>query len=157
MHDGWSDATPPVTRKDMPVARLNWRIILLLSLFGPINGLIALRGLPSELYEKLIWLPAVLVSAWVIARFLREGHFGNGAIVGLIAGASAKLIEGVFASTYWAHNPWLAEALAGRPEEFHFQRYVLNLVPYVGVASALIQGLLSHVASRVIAPREVSS
>lgn len=137
------------------MSRLNWRIILLLSIFGPINGLIALRGVPSELAEKLIWMPAVLVSAWVLARFLREGHFANGAVIGFVAGATAKLIEGIFASTYWANNPWLAEALAGRPEDFHFQRYVLNLVPYVGVASGLIQGVLAHLASRVIAPREV--
>ena len=127
--------------------------MLPLSLFGPAVAVVSVFvGTGSARADRLLWLPAVLVSAWVIARFVGQSRFGNGAVVGFIAGASAKLIQGLFAAVYWEHNPWLAEAFADKGLDFDFRRYTLNLVPYVGVANALIQGFLTFIAGRIFKP-----
>jgi hypothetical protein len=136
------------------MSRINWKIVLLLSLFGAAVGVVSVFvGTASARADRLLWLPAVLVSAWVIARFVGRSQFGNGAVVGFIAGAVAKLVQGIFAAAYWEHNPWLAEAFADKGPEFDFQRYTLNLVPYVGVANALVQGFLAFIAGRVFKSR----
>lgn len=135
------------------MSRINWNLALLLSLFGPAVGAVSVFvGTGSERADRLLWLPVVLVSAWVIARFVGRDPFRHGVVVGFIAGATAKLVQGVFAATYWANNPWLAETFMDKGAEFDFQRYTLNLVPYVGLASALLQGFLAWVAGRIFRP-----
>jgi hypothetical protein len=135
------------------MSHINWRVVLPLTLFGVAVGIVSVfLGTASARADRMLWLPVLLVSAWVIARFAGRSQFGNGAVVGFIAGAVAKLIQGVFAAAYWDNNPWLAEAFADKDAEFDFQRYTLGLVPYVGVANALIQGFLAWIAGRVFKP-----
>jgi hypothetical protein len=135
------------------MSRINWNVALLLSLLGPAVGAVSVFvGTGSERADRLLWLPVVLVSAWAIARFAGAGRFRNGAVVGFIAGAAAKLVQGIFAATYWSNNPWLADTFVAKGADFDFQRYTLNLVPYVGLASALVQGFLAWLAGRIFRP-----
>ena len=126
------------------------RLILLLSLFGPAMGVLTLFGIIPDGVDRFFWLAISIGCAVVIARRAPKHAFGHGAIVGFLLGASAKLIQGIWSGVYLAHNPGLlesfAEAQSKVPQGTEFKYYVLMLVPFVGIASSLIVGLLSHFA-----------
>jgi|GEM_PF-1597458 len=126
------------------------RLILLLSLFGPAMGVLTLFGIIPDGVDRFFWLAISIGCAVVIARRAPHHAFGHGAIVGFLLGASAKLIQGIWSGVYLAHNPGLlesfAEAQSKVPQGTEFKYYVLMLVPFVGIASSLIVGLLSHFA-----------
>ncbi|MCK5408499.1 MAG: hypothetical protein KAJ37_13615 [Candidatus Krumholzibacteria bacterium] len=126
------------------------RLILLLSLFGPAMGVLTLFGIIPDGVDRFFWLAISIACAVVIARRAPQHAFGHGAIVGFLLGASAKLIQGIWSGVYIAHNPGLLEKFSEEqskmPQGTEFKYYVLMLVPFVGIASSLIVGLLSHFA-----------
>ena len=126
------------------------RLILLLSLFGPAMGVLTLFGIIPDGVDRFFWLAISIGCAVVIARRAPQHAFGHGAIVGFLLGASAKLIQGIWSGVYLAHNPGLlekfSEAQSKIPQGTEFKYFVLMLVPFVGIASSLIVGLLSHFA-----------
>lgn len=126
------------------------RLILLLSAFGPAMGVLTLFGIIPDGVDRFFWLAISIGCAVVIARRAPQHAFGHGAIVGFLLGASAKLIQGIWSGVYIAHNPGLlesfSEAQSKIPQGTEFKYYVLMLVPFVGIASSLIVGLLSHFA-----------
>jgi hypothetical protein len=90
-----------------------------------------------------------VVAAVVIARRVEGRAFWHGALVGVILGASSKVIQGVFSTVYIAHNPELLEKF-GDMEVQEFRYFLLMLVPFVGIANALILGLMSHFAHKAM-------
>ena len=107
-------------------------------------------GIIPDGVDRFFWLAISIGCAVVIARRAPQHAFGHGAIVGFLLGASAKLIQGIWSGVYIAHNPGLlesfSEAQSKIPKGTEFKYYVLMLVPFVGIASSLIVGLLSHFA-----------
>jgi len=129
---------------------LEWKTILSLSLFGPVMGLFTLFGVPPFNAEGYVWLVISVVSAVTIANRIGPGAFINGVATGFLQGATSKLVQGIFSGTYAAHNPGLMEKLTDVPEGMEFKYFVLMLVPFVGIGSALVLGLLTFLAGRLL-------
>jgi hypothetical protein len=129
---------------------MNWRLVLYLSLFGPVIGSLVVMGVFPEKTERFVWLAASLLCGLIIARSLEKGHFQHGALVGFIAGSTSTLVQAIFSATLVTNNPWIVEAFAEMPEGFDLQFFIFMLVPFIGIASALGGGLLAHVAGRVM-------
>lgn len=129
------------------------KLIILLALFGPAMGIFTLFGIIPDGVDRYFWLAISIGCAVVVARRVPGGAFGHGAIVGFLLGASAKLIQGIWSNAYLAHNPGIldrfSEAQSKIPQGQEFKYFVLMLVPFVGIANALIVGLLSHLASKM--------
>lgn len=132
------------------VNRLNWRLILYLSLFGPLLGTLMVFGLLPRGMESFAWLAVTVFCSVVIARQPELNHFANGAAVGFVSGATATLIQGLFAATLITNNPWIVSEFADMPEGFDTQFFIMMLVPFIGVGSAFAGGVLAHLAARVM-------
>jgi hypothetical protein len=129
---------------------LEWKTILSLSLFGPVMGLLTLFGVLPFNVEGYVWLVISVVSAVTIANRIGPGAFINGVATGFLQGATSKLVQGIFSDTYAARNPGLMEKLTDIPEGMEFKYFVLMLVPFVGIGSALVLGLLTFLAGRLL-------
>ncbi len=79
--------------------RLNWRLILYLSMFGPAIGTLMVLGAFPKGMERFAWLAATVFCSIVIARRSDLHHFANGAVVGFISGATSILVQGLFAAS----------------------------------------------------------
>lgn len=128
---------------------LNWRLIGALSTFGPLVGALVVLGVFPNGSESYAWLVYSIAVAF-IAVVRTANPFWNAAVTGFVSGASATLVQGLFVDTFLANNPWVAERFAEAPEQFNFQYFVLMLVPFIGIASGLLVGLLTHLAGRVV-------
>jgi hypothetical protein len=129
---------------------MNRRLVLGLSAFGPVMGALLVLGAFPEGTDRFAWTTVVIICAVAIARSSVGNAFWHGAVTGFIVGATAKLVEGLFADTYFANNPWIVEHYADKPEGFDLQLFVLQLAPFVGIGNALITGFLSFLARRVM-------
>jgi hypothetical protein len=128
---------------------MNWALILYLSLFGPVIGSLVVLGVFPRGGDRYVWLVVTIVCAVVIARRVPGRHLQHGAVVGFLSGATSTLVQGLFAATLASNNPWIVEEFAEMPEGFDLQFFIMMLVPFIGVASAIILGLLSYLAARI--------
>ena len=131
------------------MSKLNWRMILYLSMFGPFMGVLIVMGAIPRGLEGLPWLVIGLFCAFWIALRQPYKQFPHGALVGFISGVASTLIQGVFSNTYVENNPWVVEEFADMPAGFDIQFFTLLLVPFIGVASALVMGLMTYLAVKV--------
>jgi hypothetical protein len=113
-------------------------------------GALIVAGAFPENVDRIAWLVVDGVCAVMIARSGVANVFWNGAVTGFILGASATLVQGLFVDTYVANNPWVMETFANQPEGFSMRAFVLQLVPFIGLAGALVLGFLSWLARRMI-------
>lgn len=134
----------------MKITSYDWKLILLLSLPGPAIGVLTLFGVIPFGADRWFWLAVSIVAAVVIAWRIEHGAFGHGAVVGFLLGATSKLIQGIWSDAYIANNSDLVAKFSGESDKSEFQFFVLMLVPFVGIANALIVGLMSYLAHRAM-------
>lgn len=128
--------------------KYDWGLILVMSIPGPVMGVLTLYGIVPFGSERWFWLGISIVAAVTVARRVDDAAFGHGALVGLLLGISSKLIQAIWAGTYAAHNPVLLAKLSGPVDSVQFQYRMLMLVPFVGIANAILVGLMSHFTYR---------
>ncbi len=124
--------------------KYDWGLILVMSIPGPVMGMLTLYGIIPFGAERWFWLGISIVTAVTVARRVEGAAFGHGALVGLLLGVTSKLMQAIWAGTYVAHNPGLLDKLSGSVDGPQFQYRMLMLVPFVGIANAIIVGLMSH-------------
>ena len=129
---------------------LTWRRILYLSLFGPLMGVVTVMGWIPHGVENFAWGAIGVFCAVNIARREKDLFFAHGAVIGFLSGASATFIQGLLSSTYAENNPWVLEGFADMPAGFDLKFFVLLLVPFIGIASALAGGLLAWLAAKAM-------
>jgi hypothetical protein len=132
------------------MASIDRKLVALLSLPGPAMGVLTVFGIIPEGVDLYFWLAISVACAVVIARRVESRAFGHGALVGFVLGVTSKLIQGIWSDTYVVHNPGLLEKFSDVPQGPEFQYFILMLVPFVGIGSALIVGLLSHLAFKAM-------
>jgi hypothetical protein len=135
---------------------MNRGLILKLSALGPAMGALVVIGVFPEGTDRFAWMVVNIGCAVAIARSQVANVFWHGCVTGFIVGASSTLVQGVFADTLIANNPWMLERFADQPEGFNLQFFVMMLVPFIGIAGALLTGFLSFLAARVLRREEAS-
>lgn len=120
-------------------------------------GTMIVAGLIGEGVDRYVWFVFTIVCAIWVARRARSQPFAHGAIIGFIAGASSTFVQGIYAERLAANNPWIVEKFSSMPEGFDLQFFVLRLVPFIGVGSALLTGLLTLLAHKVLTRNTTSS
>jgi len=126
------------------VRKYDWSLILVMSIPGPVIGVLTLYGIIPLGAERWFWLAISIVTAVTVARRVDGAAFGHGALVGLLLVVTAKLIQAIWADTYTAHNPALLEKLSGPSDGVQFQYRMLMIVPFIGIANAFVVGLMTH-------------
>ena len=129
---------------------MNRRLVLRLSLLGPVMGALVVFGVFPEGTDRFAWMAVNIGCAVAIARSHVENVFWHGVVTGFIVGASSTLVQGIFADTLIANTPWMLVRFADQPEGFNLQFFIMMLVPFIGIAGALLTGFLSYLAGRVL-------
>ncbi len=132
---------------------MNWRLIFVLSLFGPVVGTLTVLGVFPRGVDRFVWFVVVGVCAIVVAKREPKEPLKHGGVVGFINGAVSTLIQAFFVETLVANNPWMLDAMADQPAGFDFEFFVFMLVPFIGVAGGAMTGLLAMLAAHVFASR----
>lgn len=135
---------------------MNWRLVLLLSLFGPAVGTLTVIGVFPRGVDRFVWFVVVGVSAFAVARKEPRRALAHGAAAGFITGVSSTLIQALWVDTLAANNPWMVEAMADKPAGFDFEFFVFMLVPFIGVVGGAMTGLLAMLTARALAARDGS-
>jgi lysylphosphatidylglycerol synthetase-like protein (DUF2156 family) len=127
---------------------MNWKIVLLLSLFGVVVGFAGVYGLsgPGEL---VLWIIVFLIYAIVIGKRLESDFFVHALMATILAGLWVGVIHAAFLGTYVAHN---AELRAGRsmmPKSSHPRLMMVMVGPFIGAVTGVVAGLMAAVAGKL--------
>jgi len=124
---------------------MNWKLILLLSLFGLAMGLATVFFIPSNI-EPAFWLVIFVVCAYVIAKQTRK-PFLHGVLLGLancvwITSAHILLFDQYIATH--GQEAAMMSSMSIAP------RLVMLLVgPLIGLISGIVIGVLAVLAARL--------
>jgi hypothetical protein len=130
-------------------ARMNWKLIAQLSLFGLAMGVATVFAIPSKV-EPLFWLAIFATCATIIARRCTQKHFLHGLCVSLLNSVWITSAHVVFFSAYIARHAQEAAMMASAPMPGRAMMIVTG--PVVGLVSGLVLGLFAFVASRFVKP-----
>jgi hypothetical protein len=138
-----------MTSRGVIMAGVDFKLVLLLSLFGLAMGIATVFVIPSNI-EPLFWLAIFVVCAWVIAKRAPGKFFLHGFLVSLvncvwITGAHIALV-----SSYLPRHPNEAAMMAKMPMPDSPRLMMLMTGPIVGIVSGLILGLFSFVAGKLV-------
>ena len=129
---------------------MNWKLILLLSLFGLAMGVLTISLVPSTV-EPICWLVVFLVSAYLIARYAPGNYFLHGFAVSLVNAVWITAAHAAFFYQYVAAHPEFLLSTNNLPGTLkgHPRRMMIPIGAIAGVLSGVILGLFSLVASRI--------
>jgi hypothetical protein len=130
---------------------MNWKLIILLSLFGLAMGFATVFFIPANI-EPIFWLVIFIICAYLIARYAPGGYFLHGLLVSIINSLWITATHAALFYTYIANHPeylmmsdQLPRIMAGHP-----RRMMVLTGPIVGVISGLILGFLAWAASKIV-------
>jgi len=128
---------------------MNWRLIFRLSLFGFAMSLLTVALIPSAI-EAIFWLIIFMICAYIIAKKCTGNYFLHGFFVSLVNCIWITTAHIFFYNAYIAHHPEMQSMSAHMPLPTHPRLMMLLTGPLFGIASGLILGLFSLVASRLV-------
>jgi hypothetical protein len=119
---------------------MNLQLLILLSLFGLIIGILSVNGYTQKI-EPLIWLLTGMFSAFILARNFSSQIFLYGVGLGLTWGILNGLIQSIFFDRYLKKNPKYRESYNKKmPVKPRF--FVLIAGPIIGlITGATVGGL----------------
>jgi uncharacterized membrane protein len=128
---------------------MNWKLILLLSVFGVVMGVISLFGWTQGI-EPLLWLAIFILYAWWIARNCERLYFLHGLLVSVLNGIWISIIHAAFYSLYVKNNPQVVGAFKSLPPTLDPRVLMLIIGPIVGAITGLVAGLFAYIAARIL-------
>ena len=135
---------------------MNYRLILMLSMFGLAMGVATVFWIPSNI-EPAFWLPIFLVCAYVIARSSRERLFAHGLWLGVVNSVWITAAHVVFAGEYLGRHASEAEMLKMGPFSDSPRVTMVLMGPLVGVVSGLVIGVFAVIAGKLVGDRREPS
>jgi hypothetical protein len=127
---------------------MNWELLLLLSLFGLIIGILSVNGYTQKI-EPLIWLLSGMFSAFILARNVSSQIFLYGVALGLVWGILNGLIQSIFFERYLEKNPKYKDAYNKKmPVQPRF--FVLLAGPVIGLLTGAAVGGLAILFQKYI-------
>lgn len=128
---------------------MNWKLILSLSGFGVLMGVISVLGFTQGI-EGWLWLAIGIFCAGWMGTKLAGRRFLHGFLTGLIGGAVAPVIQAMFFSTYVANNPEFMQAASQLPPGISPRLLLVVAIPVGGLLSGAVLGLLTMLAGRIL-------
>ena len=131
---------------------MNVRLVLMLSLFGPLVAIATLLGVIHTGWESAVWAVFAVVCAGVLARQAPGKFFLHGFLTGFIAGAVAPLIQALFINQYLAHNPRAADTMKSMPGVSPAVLVVIA-APLWGAVVGVATGFLTWIWAKFTRPK----
>lgn len=129
---------------------MNWKLVLLLSLFGLAMGFATVSVIPSTI-EPIFWLLIFLICAYLIARYAPGRYFLHGFLVSVVNSVWITIVHVAMFYTYVANHPEYLQMTEGLPPALsgHPRRLMFLIGPISGVIFGIILGLFAWVASKL--------
>jgi len=128
---------------------MNWKLILLLSVFGLGMAFATISTIPFKI-EPVCWLVIFIICAWAIAKYAPGRYFLHGFVVSLVNCVWITGAHVYFYTQYMANHPEMADMTAKMPMQEHPRLLMLFMGPAFGIAFGLILGLFAFLASRLM-------
>ncbi|HYM92698.1 MAG TPA: hypothetical protein VET23_01050 [Chitinophagaceae bacterium] len=126
---------------------MNWPLILLLSLFGVLMGILSVNGLTKKI-EPILWLAFGFFTAFILSRNVTATVFWHGLFIGIFWGTLSSGIQSIFFETYLKNNPQYHKAF--KKSAVLRPRYLILLVgPILGLITGTVLGGLAWVCQTV--------
>lgn len=120
---------------------MNWTLILSLSMFGVLIGLLSVLGITKKA-EPLLWLLVGFFTIFILYRKATGMIFWHGFIIGIFWGCLNSIIQSIFFKTYLKNNPKYTEAY--NKSSRLKPRYLILLVgPLLGLLTGAVLGGLA--------------
>jgi hypothetical protein len=133
---------------------MNWKLILLLSLFGLGMAISTVYLIPSNV-EPAYWAVIFIICAYFIGKKCSGKYFLHGLFVGLVNCIWITSAHIIFFETYLASHNQEAAMLAKMPMPDSPRLMMLITGPIFGVFSGLFLGLFSFIASKITKKKQV--
>jgi hypothetical protein len=131
---------------------MNWKLVLLLSLFGLAMGIATVFVIPSNV-EPIFWIAIFLVCAYVIGSRRIPRPFLHGFAIGVVNSVWVTGAHVVLFNQYIANHAREAEMMRTMPMA-DSPRLMMSITgPIIGIISGGVIGLLALGASKLLAPR----
>ncbi|TAL66801.1 MAG: hypothetical protein EPN82_16910 [Bacteroidetes bacterium] len=127
---------------------MNYKLILLLSLFGLSMAIATVFVIPSNI-EPLFWLAIFLICAYLIAKKAPGKYILHGFLVSLVNCVWVTGAHILLFNSYLANHPSEVEMMNKMPIHGSPRLMMLITGPIIGIISGLILGLLSFIASKI--------
>ena len=127
---------------------MNWKLIILLSLFGLAMAFATVFFIPSSI-EPFCWLAIFIVCAYFIAKKSSGKYFLHGFLVSLVNCVWITSTHIIFFETYFANHANEAEMMTKMPVPDSPRLMMLMTGSIIGIISGLILGLFAFIASKI--------
>jgi hypothetical protein len=133
---------------------MNWKLIFSLSLLGLAMAFATITLVPSSV-EPLFWVAIFVFCAYVIAKRAPGKFFLHGFYVGLVNCVWVTSAHIIFSSTYLQHHAQEAAQYSKMNAQMGLSPMGAMSVfgPLIGIASGLVIGLFSWLASKLLKSR----
>ncbi len=121
--------------------KINWILVLSISMFGLAHGILSLFGLVQG-WEMTIWISLALLSVVILVIKVNSKIFLNGLLAGLGITLFTGLPQSLFLDTYLVANPQYAEDL---DSERNYSLFILWFIPVFGSIYGSLIGFISLV------------
>jgi len=126
---------------------MDWKLIILLSSFGIIMGLLSVKGFTQKL-EPFLWILFAIISALVISKNISGKTFLHAFIVGICWGVFNALCQHFFFEKYMANNLPLRENF-NKITFIQPKYFVLITGPLIGLITGAVLGGLSLLVKKI--------
>ena len=126
---------------------MNWKTILLLSLFAILMGFLSVFGVIPD-FEWLMWLVIAIVSGYVLNKQTKKLLFTHAVVTGIIMGVFNAVIQSVLFDTYLLTDPQI-EGLSQWPTTIEPQYFLLIAGPFIGIVYGLVIGLFALIFKKI--------
>ena len=126
---------------------MNWKTILLLSLFAILMGFLSVFGVIPD-FEWLMWLVIAIVSGYVLNKQTKKLLFTHAVVTGIIMGVFNAVIQSVLFDTYLLNDPQI-EGLSQWPATIEPQYFLLIAGPFIGIVYGLLIGLFALIIKKI--------
>lgn len=132
---------------------MNWKLILLLSLFGIVLAFAGVLGLPGR-YEAIIWLIVFIIYAVIIVRKTTGKYFLHAFLTSIINGVWIGIIHAAFMSTYLGNHQVIRGIYKTMPLSYHRRIMTVIMGLALGIIMGIIAGLVAYAAEKTMKKKE---
>lgn len=132
---------------------MNWKLLVLLSLFGLAMAIGTVYFIPSSV-EPFCWGVIFLICAYAIAKGAPRMHFLHGFVLGLFNCVWVTGAHVLLADRYLSEHPREAAMMADPRMPFGDDPKMAMLIfgSLIGIVSGIVIGVLAWIAAKILNP-----
>jgi hypothetical protein len=136
--------------------KMNWKLILQLSLFGLVMAIATVFWIPSNI-EPIFWLIIFIICAYFIAKNTTGNYFWHGFLVSIVNCIWITSAHIILFHSYIPNHPQEADMISKMPMPDSPRMMMLMTGPVIGIISGLILGFFAFLASKILKRNTVAN